>query len=76
MRGAPGVSRWSVPTPYGSYSIENMDALGAWVATPSDVLKFFLAIDGAKGPRLLQPSSLEAMTSAPSLTSPSRANNY
>ncbi len=76
MRGAPGLSRWSVPTPYGSYSIENMDALGAWVATPSDVLKFFLAIDGAKGPRLLQPSSVQAMTAAPSLTSSPRANSH
>ena len=75
-RGAPGVSRWSVPTPYGSYAIENMEALGAWVATPSDVLKFFLAIDGARGPRLLQPSSLEAMTAPPSFINTSRPNNY
>ena len=76
MRGAPGLSSWSVPTPYGSYSIENMDALGAWVSTPSDVLKFFLAIDGARGPRLLQQSSFETMTAAPILTNPIKANSY
>lgn len=76
MRGAPGLSSWSVPTPYGSYSIENMDALGAWVATPSDVLKFFLAIDGAKGSRLLQPSTFETMTAAPELTNSPRQKNY
>ena len=76
MRGAPGVSIWSVPTPYGSYSIENMEALGAWVATPTDVLKFFLAVDGAKGQRLLSPSAFDTLTAPPSLAVASRPNRY
>ena len=76
MRGAPGLNLLSVPTPYGSYSIENMEALGAWVATPSDVLKFFLAIDGARGPRLLQPMTFDTMTAPPSSTGPHKGHNY
>lgn len=62
---APGLSTGLVPGPYGSYSIENMDALGAWIATPTDVAKFFLAIDGSRGPRLLSQVSMRAMLDAP-----------
>lgn len=62
---APGLATGLVPSPYGSYSIENMDALGAWIATPTDVLKFFLAIDGARGASLLSPASVHAMIDAP-----------
>jgi len=67
QRGAPGVSRSNVPSPYGSYSVENMTALGAWIATPTDVLKFFLAIDGARGPRLLNEESVRIMRTEPAL---------
>lgn len=67
QRGAPGVTNANVPSPYGSYSVENMDALGAWIATPTDVLKFFLAIDGARGKRLLNEESLQTMRSEPTL---------
>lgn len=74
--GAPGVSSRKVPTPYGSYSIENMDALGAWVATPTDVLKFFLAIDGARGQRLVSPKSFEIMTAPPAIHTESKVNRY
>ena len=63
--GAPGLPHGPVPAPYGSYSIENMQALGAWIATPVDVVKFFLAIDGARGPGLLSPASMRAMLEAP-----------
>ena len=63
--GAPGLSTGLVPSPYGSYSIENMAALGAWIATPTDVAKFFLAIDGSRGSSLLSQASLRAMLEAP-----------
>jgi N-acyl-D-amino-acid deacylase len=76
MRGAPGVSIWNVPTPYGSYSIENMEALGAWVATPTDVLKFFLAVDGSKGQRLLSPSAFDTLTAPPNLAVASSPDRY
>lgn len=64
---APGISGgWlGVPEPYGAYSIEGMEALGAWVSTPSDVLKFFLSIDGARGNRLLSEKSIIEMQAKP-----------
>jgi N-acyl-D-amino-acid deacylase len=65
-RAAPGLNGvWGVQAPYGSYSIENMEALGAWVATPLEVLKFFLAIDGTRGTALLRTDSIKRMQSAP-----------
>lgn len=61
-RAAPGVDGFfGVPAPYGSYSLESMEALGAWVATPLDALKFFLALDGARGAALLEPESIAQM---------------
>lgn len=64
---APGISGgWlGVLEPYGTYSIEGMEALGAWVSTPSDVLKFFLSIDGARGNRLLSENSVMKMQAKP-----------
>jgi CubicO group peptidase (beta-lactamase class C family) len=76
QRGAPGVANANVPSPYGSYSVENMDALGAWVATPTDVLKFFLAIDGARGERLLNEESVRAMRTEPVLTQNGNPRNF
>jgi CubicO group peptidase (beta-lactamase class C family) len=70
---APGIAgSLGVPAPYGSYSIESMEALGAWVATPGDVLKFFLAIDGARGTRLLSAESIRLMREEPTFTSGER----
>lgn len=65
VRSAPGVESYWVDAPYGSYSIENMEAFGAWVASPTDVLKFFLAIDGVRGTALLNKTSLAAMQERP-----------
>jgi CubicO group peptidase (beta-lactamase class C family) len=65
LHAAPGLASGLVPSPYGSYSIENMEASGAWIATPTDVAKFFLAIDGTRGARLLSQASMFAMLEAP-----------
>jgi CubicO group peptidase (beta-lactamase class C family) len=74
---APGISAaFGVPEPYGSYPIESMDALGAWVATPTEVLKFFLAIDGARGERLLSANSLGTMQAAPIFSGAGRTAIY
>jgi CubicO group peptidase (beta-lactamase class C family) len=69
---APGIKALlGVEAPYGSYSIENMEAFGSWVATPTDVLKFFLAIDGTKGPQLITNESLASMLESPSYSNSS-----
>lgn len=65
LPGAPGLSTGLVPSPYGSFSIENMDALGAWLATPTDVAKFFLAVDGSRSASLLSQASVRALIEAP-----------
>lgn len=51
-----------VPTTY-SFNIEALGAAGGWLATPTDLLKFVVAIDGFKDtPDLLTNESLLAMT--------------
>lgn len=76
---APGFSApRGLPSSYGSFSIESMEALGAWVATTQDVLKFFLAIDGSRGERLLSESSVRLMREAPAWfrATPGAPQNY
>jgi N-acyl-D-amino-acid deacylase len=73
---APGVESYWVDAPYGSYSIENMEAFGAWVASPSDVLKFFLAIDGVRGTALLNKTSIEAMQERPTYSKQNDRSYY
>lgn len=68
QRGAPGVTDRAVPRAYGAFSIEAMAALGGWVATPTDALGFFLAIDGTRGAALLDARQLQRMREAPALT--------
>ena len=54
MRAAmPGVAEGMVPAPYGAFAVEEMDAYGGWVGAPIDYLRFILAIDGQREPRLL-----------------------
>lgn len=36
----------SVPTPYGGFYLEAMDANGGWIASPVDLLRFMTAMDG------------------------------
>ena len=76
VRSAPGVDESWVDAPYGSYSIENMEAFGAWVASPTDVLKFFLAIDGSRGQSLLNKQGLVAMLDRPSYLSEESRRYY
>ena len=63
---APGVTAlFGVSAPRGSYNLESMDSLGAWVATPTEVLKFFLAIDGARGSHLLSTDTMAQLLQEP-----------
>ncbi len=51
-----------VPTTY-SFNIEALSAAGGWLATPYDLMKFIVAIDGFKDtPDILSNASLVAMT--------------
>jgi hypothetical protein len=63
----PGVAEGLVARPYGQAAIEEMDSYGGWIGTPSDYLRFLLAIDGQRGPRLLSEASVREMLSRPSI---------
>ncbi|HEX5128012.1 MAG TPA: serine hydrolase domain-containing protein [Rhodocyclaceae bacterium] len=67
-KAAPGFGIGTVPGPYGTLPLEMMDSYGAWIGSASDILRFFLAIDGAKGSALLQPASLREMRARPAIT--------
>jgi len=54
-----------VPTAYGSYYLRAMDAHGGYIATSDDLVRFMLAIDGARGPALLTPAMVQAMETTP-----------
>jgi N-acyl-D-amino-acid deacylase len=40
-------------------------ASGGWVATARELVRFLIALDGARGPRFLSPAMLKAMTAPP-----------
>src|SRR5262249_22912639 len=40
----------SVPAPYGGFYLEAMDAHGAWIASPVDLLRFQVRVDGLAAP--------------------------
>lgn len=64
----PGLGlRGKVTLPYGGFPFEAFDALGQYVGSPVDFLRFILAIDGTKGPALLRPESLREMRRRPSI---------
>jgi CubicO group peptidase (beta-lactamase class C family) len=63
----PGIAKGMVPAPYGAFAVEEMDAYGGWIGAPIDYLRFMLAIDGQRGPRLLKEASVRAMLSPPDI---------
>jgi CubicO group peptidase (beta-lactamase class C family) len=60
-----GPTNIKVNAPYGAYSIEAMDAYGAWIGAPHDFLRFMLAIDGRRRPSLLSEDSFREMHTRP-----------
>lgn len=67
VEAMPGVARGKVPAPYGGFAVEEMDSYGGWVGAPLDYLKFFLAIDGRRGPGLLSGASFREMRARPEI---------
>jgi CubicO group peptidase (beta-lactamase class C family) len=63
----PGLGIKSGPRPYGEFAVETMDSYGGWIGAPADYLRFLLAIDGRRGPTLLDAAMLEQMHAAPGL---------
>jgi CubicO group peptidase (beta-lactamase class C family) len=63
---APGYGRGTTQSGYGDYPLEAMDALGRWVGSPTDFLRFFTAVDGQRGSTaLLKPQSVKELLTPP-----------
>lgn len=54
-----------VPSPYGRFYIEAMDAHGGWIASAVDLVRFAASVDGSRRPGLLQPETVKLIESRP-----------
>jgi N-acyl-D-amino-acid deacylase len=61
VKAMPGLGLRVEPQPYGAFALETMDSYGGWIGAPIDYLRFTLAIDGRRGPALLNAASLAEM---------------
>lgn len=52
-----------VEEPYGQFYLEALDAHGGWIASASDLVRFAMALNGRRSPRLLKPESIEEIES-------------
>ena len=52
-----------VPWPYGGFHVRTMDAHGGWIASPIDLVRFAIAVDGNRPPALLDSQTVSEMTS-------------
>ncbi|HEU0070562.1 MAG TPA: serine hydrolase domain-containing protein [Alphaproteobacteria bacterium] len=65
LNAMPGVASGKVPAPYGAYSLEIMDGYGNWLGSPTEFLRFMLAIDGQRGAALLPDKTREQIFARP-----------
>lgn len=56
-----------VPTSYGGFSMEAIDAHGGWLASVVDLTRFLDAVGGEHAPQILQPDTVREMWARPSL---------
>lgn len=54
-----------VPSPYGAWHLEAMDAHGGWIASAVDLARFASAFDDPASCPILRPSSVDAMYARP-----------
>ncbi|MDV3278313.1 MAG: beta-lactamase family protein [Nitrososphaerales archaeon] len=57
----------SVPWPYGGFCIEAMDAHGGWIASPIDLMRFVVGLDGQGSTTLLNATTMQTMLSRPTI---------
>jgi N-acyl-D-amino-acid deacylase len=65
-----------VPSSYGGFSMEAIDAHGGWLASTIDLTRFLNAVAGSTGHQLLAPSTAEIMLSKPDLPKYRNADHY
>jgi CubicO group peptidase (beta-lactamase class C family) len=54
-----------VPSPYGAWNIENMDAHGGWLASAVDLVRFASTFDNASTSPVLNQASIDSMFGLP-----------
>jgi N-acyl-D-amino-acid deacylase len=54
-----------VPTPYGAWYLEAMDAHGGWIASAPDLVRFAAAFDHPERCKILKPASIRTMFARP-----------
>jgi N-acyl-D-amino-acid deacylase len=59
----PGVGY--VPFAYGGFFLEALDSHGGWIGSAADLVRFATAVDGQRGPALLQPATVKLMLHTP-----------
>lgn len=64
----PGIGD-EVPAPDGGFYFEIIEAAGAWIASPVDLVRFVNGVDGRKGPALLNEAMRAQMLAKPSYAS-------
>jgi CubicO group peptidase (beta-lactamase class C family) len=66
----------AVPSSYGGFSMEAIDAHGGWLASTIDLTRFLNAVAGSSGPQLLAPATVQTMLSKPDLSQYRTADHY
>ena len=54
-----------VPSPYGGFHLEAMDAHGGWIGSVIDLMRFVTALDGSRPVAILKPKNVSLMVSRP-----------
>jgi CubicO group peptidase (beta-lactamase class C family) len=54
-----------VPAPYGGWHLEAMDSHGGWIASPIDLVRFIVHLDGTLNPAPLKPATVAEMIAKP-----------
>lgn len=60
-----GAAKEAVPLPYGTWSLEAMDANGGWLASAADLVRFASAFDDPVASPVLGPESIARMFARP-----------
>jgi hypothetical protein len=55
----------SVPWPYGGFYIEAMDSHGGWIASPIDLMRFVVGLDGKASSTLLNSTMMQQLLARP-----------
>jgi uncharacterized protein (TIGR03437 family) len=53
------------PRQYGAYWVEQAEAYGGWIGNTIDLMKYINALEGRRGPAILNPASLAAIIARP-----------